>query len=359
MRYLKASKYILGGKDIFMKSMTLTEISDLKMNKNPLSCIEANIPEINKNEVLIKVNACAVCHTELDEIEGRIKPLKLPVIPGHQIVGRVIETGSEVKKIKQGDRVGIGWINSACGKCEYCRSGFENLCPEFIATGKDVDGGYAEYTKISENYAALIPENFSDEEASPLLCAGAVGYRALKLTNVKDKMNLGFLGFGASNHLVLKMAKAIYPGLKMFVFARAENERKLAMELGAYWSGDISESPACKLNAIIDTTPVWKPAADILKNLKPNGRLIINNIRKEDLDKDYLANIDYARDLWMEKEIKSVANVTFKDIEEVLRIASDHDIKPEFQVFNLCEANVALSEIKNKKIYGAKVLKIS
>ncbi len=342
-----------------MKSMVLTKISDLKINQNPLDYINAKTPEINKNEVLVKVNACAVCHTELDEIEGRIMPINLPVIPGHQIVGKVIEIGSEVKKLKKGDRVGIGWINSACGKCEYCKSGFENLCSGFIATGKDVNGGYAEYTKINENYAALIPENFTDEEASPLLCAGAVGYRALKLTNIKDKMNLGFLGFGASNHLVLKIAKAIYPDLKLFVFARSENERKLAALLGAYWSGDIQERPPEKLNAIIDTTPVWKPVIEALKNLKPNGRLVINNIRKEDFDKDYLINIDYSRDLWMEKEIKSVANVTFDDIEEVLEIASNHDIKPEIQIFNLEEANIALNEIKNKKIFGAKVLRIS
>ncbi len=342
-----------------MKSMMLTKISDFKINKTPLSYAFAEIPQINKNEALVKVSACAVCHTELDEASGRIRPIKLPVIPGHQIIGRVIEIGSEVKKLKRNDRVGIGWINSACGKCEYCRSGFENLCPDFVATGKDVNGGYAEYTKISEDYAALIPENFTDEEASPLLCAGAVGYRALKLTNIKDKMNLGFLGFGASNHLVLKIAKAIYPNSKFFVFARSENERKLALELGAYWGSDIKEIPPEKLNAVIDTTPVWMPVVEVLKNLKPNGRLVINNIRKEDFDKDYLINIDYPRDLWMEKEIKSVANVAFNDIKEVLKIASNHDIKPKIQIFNLDEANTALNEIKNKDFSGAKVLKIS
>ncbi|MHB8282830.1 MAG: alcohol dehydrogenase catalytic domain-containing protein, partial [bacterium] len=298
-------------------------------------------------------------HTELDEIEGRIKPIKLPIIPGHQIVGRIIETGKDVKKLQKGDRVGIGWINSACGKCEYCKNGYENLCSEFVSTGKDVDGGYAEYIKINENYAALIPENFTDEEASPLLCAGAVGYRALKLTNIEDKMNLGFLGFGASNYLVLQIAKAIYPNSKFFVFARSENERKFAKELGAYWCGDITETPVEKLNAIIDTTPVWMPVVEVLKNLKPNGRLVINNIRKEDFDKDYLINIDYPRDLWMEKEIKSVANVTFNDIKEVLSIASKYNIKPEYQIYDLLDANKAIIDIKEKRIKGAKVLKIS
>ena len=341
-----------------MKSMMLTKISDLKINKTPLDPVESETPQINKNEVLIRVRACAVCHTELDEIEGRIQPINLPVIPGHQIVGDVIEIGSEVNKLRIGDRVGIGWINSACGKCEYCKSGLENLCPDFVATGKDVNGGYAEYTKINENYAALIPENFTDEEASPLLCAGAVGYRALKLSGIKDGMNLGFLGFGASNHLVLKIAKALFPNIKLFVFARAENERKLALRLGAYWSGDIKDIAPEKLNAVIDTTPVWMPVAEIMKNIKPGGRLVINNIRKEDLDKDYLINIDYSRDLWMEREIKSVANVTFADIQEVIEIAAKFNIKPELQVYGLNEANTALTEIKNKKISGAKVLKI-
>jgi propanol-preferring alcohol dehydrogenase len=342
-----------------MKSMTLTKITDLKINKTPLSNIDVKIPEINQNEILIKIDTCAVCHTELDEIEGRIKPIELPIIPGHQIVGRIIEMGKDVKKLQKGDRVGIGWINSACGKCEYCKNGYENLCQEFVSTGKDVDGGYAEYTKINENYAALIPENFANEEASPLLCAGAVGYRALKLTNIEDKMNLGFLGFGASNHLVLQIAKAIYPNSKFFVFARSENERKFAKELGAYWCGDITETPVEKLNAIIDTTPVWMPVVEVLKNLKPHGRLVINNIRKEDFDKDYLINIDYSRDLWMEKEIKSVANVTFNDIKEVLSIASKYNIKPEYQIYDLLDANNAIIDIKEKRIKGAKVLKIS
>jgi propanol-preferring alcohol dehydrogenase len=337
----------------------LTKISDLKTNKMPLSPVETEIPKINKNEALIKVSACAVCHTELDEIEGRIRPINLPVIPGHQIVGKVVETGSEVNRLRIGDRVGIGWINSACGKCEYCKSGLENLCADFVATGKDVNGGYAEYTKINENYAAIIPENFTDEEASPLLCAGAVGYRALKLSGIKNGMNLGFLGFGASNNLVLKIAKSVFPNIKLFVFARSENERKHALRLGANWSGDIKEIPPEKLHSVIDTTPVWMPAAEVMKNIRPGGRLVINNIRKEDLDKDYLINIDYSRDLWMEREIKSVANVTFADIEEVLQTASKYNIKPEFQLYELNEANTALTEIKNKNISGAKVLKIS
>lgn len=339
-----------------MKAMILTEFSDLKTNPAPLSIGQADTPIPGNNEALVKIHACGVCHTEIDEIEGRIEPIKLPVVPGHQIVGTVIETGKKVRKLRIGEKVGIGWINSACGTCEYCRNGFENLCPNFVATGKDVDGGYAEYIKVNENYAAKIPENLTDEESAPLLCGGAVGYRALKLANIANGINLGLLGFGASNHIVLKIAAKIYPSAKFFVFARAEAERKLALSLGASWSGDIECIPPEKLDAIIDTTPVWRPVVEALKFLKPGGRMVINNIRKETIDKDILRNIDYGRDLWMEKEIKSVANVTFSDITETLEVASKFGIKPELQVYSLTEANKALSEIKNKKILGAKVL---
>lgn len=329
--------------------------------KKPLEQIDIDRPAIKQDDknIIVKIHACAVCHTDIDELEGRFENLRLPVIPGHQIVGTVEEKGGKVNKFKIGNRVGIGWINSACGTCYYCKNGMENLCSSFVATGRDVNGGYTEYISVNENYAALIPDNLTNEEASPLLCAGAVGYRALKLAGIKDGMNVGFVGFGASNHLVLKIALKLYPNSKLFVFARSKQEREFALELGAFCSLDTGETSSEKLQAIIDTTPVWKPAVDALKNLAPNGRMVINAIRKEDSDKNYLANIDYERDLWMEKEIKSTANVTFKDIEETLEIASKFNIKPEFQLFDLKEANTAIEEIKAKKIKGAKVLKIN
>lgn len=355
-----------------MKSLIIKKFTDLKeiisnFDYNPkvkdfdlpLDYYDTEIPDIKDDEVLIKIGACAVCHTELDEIEGRITPMKLPVIPGHQIVGKIIKTGKNVKKLKESDRVGVGWINSACGKCWYCQNGLENLCADFVATGKDVNGGYAEYTKVRENYAALIPDSFSDEEASPLLCAGAVGYRSLKLTGITNGLNLGFLGFGASNHLVLQIAAVLYPDSKLFVFARSSNERAIAKKLGAFWTGDTADTPPEKINAIIDTTPVWKPITDILQHLAPAGRLVINNIRKENYDIEYLKNIDYARDLWMEKEIKSVANVTFNDIKEVIEIAYKFNIKPQIEIYSLSDANNAILDIKNRKINGSKVLKIS
>jgi propanol-preferring alcohol dehydrogenase len=340
-----------------MKGMAITKVCDV-LKTEPLTLMDFNIPEIGENEILIEVSTCGVCHTELDEIEGRTKPLFYPMIPGHQIVGRVVKKGGNVKRFSEGDRVGVGWIFSACGECEYCKNGLENLCSHFKATGKDSFGGYAEYMKIDEKYAIPLPDTFTDEEAAPLLCAGAIGYRSLKLTNIKDNMRLGLVGFGASAHIVLKLVKFLYPNVEIFVFARNRQEREFALKLGAKWSGDIHESSPKLLNAAIDTTPVWKPLVEVLKNLAPNGRLVINAIRKEDIDKDYLLKISYERDLWLEKEIKSVANVTLRDIAEFINIASKAEIKPVYQTYELTEANIALRELKEGKIRGAKVLKI-
>ncbi len=341
-----------------MKAMVIDRICDLIEEQNPLKMVELPKPSIKDREILMKVSACGVCHTELDEIEGRTPPPKLPVIPGHQLVGVVEEVGNSVTRFQPGDRVGVAWIYSACGKCKFCLKGEENLCPEFKATGRDENGGYAEYMVISEDFAYKIPDNFSDVEAAPLLCAGAIGYRSLRLTNIKNGDYLGLTGFGASAHIVLKMVKYKYPDTKVFVFARSEKERAFALELGAIWSGDTEEKSPETLDAIIDTTPVWKPIVEALKNLRPGGRLVINAIRKEDIDKDYLLKLDYPIHLWLEKEIKSVANVTRRDVEEFIALSSEIPIKPEVQVYRLEEANKALLELKMRKIRGAKVLKI-
>ncbi|MGA1863000.1 zinc-dependent alcohol dehydrogenase family protein [Deferribacter thermophilus] len=341
-----------------MKAMVIEKICDLSKEDKPLSLVELPIPKIESNEILVEVAACGVCHTELDEIEGRTAPPKLPVIPGHQIVGRVVEKGGGVTKFNIGDRVGIGWIYAACGSCEFCKNGLENLCNDFKATGRDMHGGYAEYFKINENFAVKIPDFFNDYEAAPLLCAGAIGYRSLKLAGIKNGDRLGLTGFGASAHLVLKLVKFIYPNCDVYVFARNPSEREFALSLGAVWAGDITDVSPEKLHAIIDTTPVWKPIVEGMKNLLPAGKMIINAIRKEDLDKGYLLNFKYEEHIWMEKVIKSVANVTLKDIEEFIEVAAKAGIKPEYQLYELTEANIALKELKNKKIRGAKVLKI-
>jgi len=341
-----------------MRAMILDGTYDLSKDKSPLKLVELPIPEPKAKEVLVKVSVCGVCRTDLDEVEGRTLPSKFPIIPGHQIVGRVEKTGNKVSKLKIGDRVGIAWINSACGRCRFCLSGKENLCYEFKATGRDVDGGYAEYTLVDEDFAYKIPDNFSDEESAPLLCAGAIGYRSLSLCNTKDGENIGLFGFGASAHLVLQLARHMYPNSKVFVFTRNATEREFALKLGAYWAGDITDTSPERLNSIIDTTPVWKSIVLALRNLKRDGRLVINAIRKEEVDKEYLLNMNYETDLWLEKEIKSVANVTRNDVVEFLEIAKEIPIRPEIQIFNLEDANKALLEIKEGKIKGAKVLKI-
>ncbi len=341
-----------------MKAMILPRLASLRENPEPLELAELPVPTPGPGEVLIKVHVCGVCHTELDEIEGRTPPPKLPVVLGHQVVGEVVELGEGCSQLKTGDRVGVAWIYSACGQCEYCRNGQENLCAQFRATGRDANGGYAEYMVAPEAYVHPIPALFKDAEAAPLLCAGAIGYRSLRLAHLHDGHSLGLTGFGSSGRLVLKMVRAQFPGSKVFVFARSPAERAFALELGAAWAGDTADTPPEKLDAIIDTTPAWKPVVEALKALKPGGRLVINAIRKEDVDKGYLLRLDYPDYLWLEKEIKSVANVTRQDVREFLELAAKIPIKPEYQEYPLEAANEALYELKTQQVRGAKVLRV-
>jgi alcohol dehydrogenase, propanol-preferring len=341
-----------------MKAMVLKRICSLKEHQEPLEMKELPDPVPTGNEILVKVSVCGVCHTELDEIEGRTPPPRLPVVLGHEVVGRVEATGNRAGIFNIGDRVGVGWIHSACGECAFCLDGNENLCRHFKATGRDANGGYAQYMTVPETSAFIIPEEFSDAEAAPLLCAGAVGYRSLRLTGLRNGGNIGLTGFGASGHLVLKMVEHLYPNSQVFVFARSKGQRAFARELGAVWAGDTKAHSPLKLNCIIDTTPVWGPILEALKNLAPGGRLVINAIRKEEIDKESLLALDYPVHLWMEKEIKSVANVSRRDLREVLALAAEMKIKPEIQEFSLEEANRALVELKTRKIHGAKVLRI-
>jgi propanol-preferring alcohol dehydrogenase len=341
-----------------MKALILPQIVNLADNAQPLQLATLPDPVPRENEILIKVSTCGVCHTELDEIEGRTPPAQLPIVLGHQIVGRVVAAGNFVTRFHSGERVGVAWIFSACGQCAYCQSGRENLCEKFRATGRDVPGGYAEYLTVSEDFAYRLPAAFSDVEAAPLLCAGAIGYRSLMLTGLQDGQTLGLTGFGASAHLVLQMTQRRFPRTPVFVFARSEAEREFARELGAAWAGETTAESPVKLDAIIDTTPVWTPVVEALKNLAPGGRLVINAIRKEDVDQAALTRLDYARDLWQEKEIKSVANVTRHDVSEFLLIAAEIPIKPEVQTYALEEANQALLELKKRQVRGAKVLVI-
>lgn len=342
-----------------MKAMVLKGLAPLDRDPAPLELENLPEPVPGPGEVLIRVRACGVCHTELDEIEGRTPPAHLPMVLGHQVVGEVVGLGTGCRHFRLGQRVGVGWIHKSCGQCRACRSGNENLCPQFQATGRDAPGGYAELTTVPEDFAYLLPDALLPTEAAPLLCAGAIGYRSLRLAALRDGDSLGLTGFGASAHLVIKMVRAMYPSSKVFVFARSGRERGFARELGAAWTGETEAQAPEKLRSIIDTTPAWKPVVEALKNLAPGGRLVINAIRKEDRDKEVLLDLDYPKHLWLEKEIKTVANVARSDVKEFLDLASRIPLKPAVEEFPLEQANQALAALKRGSIRGAKVLRIA
>ncbi len=341
-----------------MKAMLLDRVGPVQLESTPLYLAEMPEPVPADDEVLLRVQTCGVCHTELDEIEGRTPPPRLPIILGHQVVGRVIALGKHVTQWRQNDRVGVAWIFRACGECSFCKTDRENLCPQFLATGRDRNGGYAQYMVAPAAFVVRIPDAFTDSEAAPLLCAGAIGYRSLALTNLRDGQMLGLTGFGASAHLVLKLAKYRFPSSDVFVFARSERERAFAKEIGAAWVGDTNEPAPIPLDAIIDTTPAWRPVVAAMENLAPGGRLVINAIRKEDADKLVLTRIDYPTHLWLEKEIKSVANVTRRDVREFLNAAAELKLTPQVRQYALSDANQALVDLKVGSLTGAKVLVI-
>ena len=341
-----------------MKAQLLSRLGPLDGRHPPLEFVDLPDPTPGPGELLVRVSACGVCHTEIDEIEGRMPPPRLPVVPGHQVVGVVAACGPRPSAIRPGTRVGTAWIYAACGRCRFCLTGRENLCPEFCATGRDVNGGYAEFMVVREEFAFPMPDGLSDAEAAPLLCAGAIGYRSLRLANLPDGGRLGLTGFGASAHLVLKLVRHRDPDAEIFVFARSETEREFARALGAVWAGNTLDEAPVPLDAIIDTTPVWRPVVEALSNLAPGGRLVINAIRKEDGDRAALAAIDYASHLWMEREIKSVANVTRRDVAEFLEAASRMGIAPEVEEYPLADAGRALLDLKARAVRGAKVLRI-
>jgi propanol-preferring alcohol dehydrogenase len=316
-----------------------------------LALVERPVPEPAPGEILVHVAACGVCHTELDEIEGRLPP-RLPIVPGHQIVGRVERSGTGASAFRTGDRVGVAWINWACGACAACLAGDENLCPNARWTGKDVDGGYAEYAVVSEPFAYPIPDRFSDAEAAPLLCAGVIGYRALRLAHLSDGQTLALFGFGASAHIVIQIARHRCPASTIFVVTRSESHRALARQLGADWTGAPGEALPGKAHKAIDFTPVGATVREALANLAPGGRLVVNAIRKQ----DPVPELDYAAHLWHEKELKSTANVTRRDAEEFLPLAAEIPIVPEVEIFPLAQANEALVKLKRGAIRGAAVL---
>ncbi len=335
-----------------MKAMVLERITSVE--KRPLKLVDSTQPVPGPDEILVKVSACGVCHTELDEIEGRVPPSQFPMILGHEVVGRVEALGSAARKFGKGDRVGIAWISWACGRCAFCLKGEENLCETARWTGKDAPGGYAEYTMVSEDFAYPIPLGFTDVKAAPLLCAGVIGYRALRLSGMEDGKVLGLYGFGASAHIVIQVVKHKYPNGRVFVFTRPHQKehQDLAKRLGADWIGATGDTSPEKLDCAIDFTPVGEPVREALRNLQKGGRVIINAIRKV----APIPELDYAEHLWHEKELKSVANVTRRDAREFLPLAAEIPIVPETQEFKLEEANEALALLKEGRMRGAGVL---
>jgi propanol-preferring alcohol dehydrogenase len=341
-----------------MRAMRIHRLAPLQDSPTPLVAENIATPAPDCAGLLIRVHACGVCHTELDEIEGRTPPAFLPMTPGHQVVGTVVREGPGCRFGLAGKRVGVAWIHSACGQCEWCTSERENLCPDFVACGRDAPGGYAELMVAREEFVHEIPAGIGDCEATPLLCAGAVGYRSLRLCELSNGQSLGLTGFGASGHLVLQMARYLFPDTGIHVFARSEKEREFATQLGALWTGDTRDKPPQALDAIIDTTPAWLPVLSAMENLAPGGRLVINAIRKEAGDRELLSELDYDRHLWREKSLSTVANVTRSDVKECLRLASVIPLEPHVQEYRLEEANEALRALKKGHIRGAKVLRL-
>jgi propanol-preferring alcohol dehydrogenase len=326
---------------------------------SPLRVVDVPMPHVGDEDVLIRVAVCGVCRTDLDVVEGRLAASHYPIIPGHQVVGTVAGRGRHVDAYREGDRVGVAWIHWACGVCRWCRAGTENLCPRFRSTGCDANGGYAEYVAAPAAFTYAIPDALDDEHAAPLLCAGAIGWRSLRLTNLRDGDPLGLTGFGASAHLVLQLARRRFPRSPVYVFARNAGERAFALQLGAGWAGDTADTPPEPLAAMIDTTPAWKPVVEALAHLMPGGRLVINAIRKSNADRNELERLDYARHLWMEREVKSVANVTREDVREMLAIATDAGLLPEVTRMPLEDANVALDRMRQGvDVRGATVLTV-
>ena len=350
-----------------MKAMVLKEVceievkgearkyTDLPLKTDPLEMIDLPDPIPGPKQILIKISACGVCHTELDEIEGRLMPTTFPIILGHEVVGRVEDMGPGAMRFEEGARVGVAWIYSSCGKCRFCIKGQENLCQQFQGTGHNANGGYAQYMVISEDFAYPIPEGFSDSQAAPLLCAGVIGYRALRLSGVRPGDTLGLYGFGASAHIAIQVAK--YWDCQVFVFSRQKTGDHLALakKLGADWVGATEEIPPEKLDYAIDFTPAGEPVRHALKNLQKGGRVVVNAIRKL----DPIPELEYATHVWYEKELKSVANVTRQDAQEFLPLAAKIGIVPEIQEFGFDEVNQVLNVLKQGKIQGAGVLKIS
>jgi len=322
-----------------------------RIESNPLELVDVPVPEPGDGEVLVRVHSCGVYRTDLHVIEGELPPRKSPVVPGHQVVGLVEKQGRNARRFAAGARVGIAWLHKTDGTCEYCRSGAENLCdhPEF--TGYSVNGGYAEYIVAPENFVYGIPEGFPDEQAAPLLCAGIIGFRSLRLSGIKPGGRLGFYGFGAAAHVAIQVAR--HRTVEVFASTRDARHQKLALELGAAWAGGTFDEPPKKLDAAIVFAPAGEIVPAALKALKKEGVLVLGGIHMS-----AIPSFPYDL-LYQERVIRSVANNTRQDGEDFLRVAAEIPIRTHVQIFPLQDANRALNALKNDAIPGAAVLRIS
>lgn len=332
-----------------MLAMILKETKEIE--KKPLELMEMEKPKIKTNEILVKVGFCGVCHTDLHAVEGELRLPKKPLVPGHQVVGMVEEIGDEVTRFKKGDRVGMAWLHSACGKCKYCVQDKENLCENAQFTGYHVDGGYAQYTIISQDFAYPIPEGFSDEQAAPLLCGGIIGYRALRLSQIKPKGVLGLYGFGNSAHVAIQVA--IHWGCEVLVFTRSKEHQKLAENLGAVWTGQAKDKAPRKLDSAIIFAPAGELVLDALEALDKGGTLALAGIYMTPIPE-----MDYEKHLYHERTVRSVANATRGDGEDLLKLAGEIPIRTKTTTFPMKDANRALLLLKQSKIDGAGVLEI-
>lgn len=320
------------------------------VNLQSLALTDFPKPEPVEGEIRVKVRACGVCHTDLHLVEGELPDPMLPVIPGHEIIGVVDAVGENATRHRIGDRVGIAWLNDSCGHCQYCRSGHENLCESAHFTGYTAHGGYAEYITVGESYAYPIPDVFSDSEAAPLLCAGVVGYRSLKLSDLQPGERLGLYGFGASAHICIQVAH--YWDCEAYVFTRSQSHKQHARELGAVWVGDANDTPAQPLDRAIIFAPAGWIVPLALGHLRKAGTLCINAIHMSEIPA-----MPYEL-LWYERTIRSVANVTRQDAEEFLPLAAKIPIRPQVQTYPLSEANHVLQRVKESAVDGAAVLQI-
>ncbi|HYL16800.1 MAG TPA: zinc-dependent alcohol dehydrogenase family protein [Terriglobales bacterium] len=318
--------------------------------ESPLAQREIPTPSPGAHELRIRVHCCGLCHTDLHTVEGDLPLPKLPVVPGHQIVGVVDAIGRSVRQLKEGDRVGIPWLYSTDGTCRYCLQGLENLCDNGRFTGYHVNGGYAEATVISEDFAHPLPSSFSDENAAPLLCAGIIGYRSYRLSTIRRGERLGLYGFGASAHLVIQLAR--YEGCEVYVFTRAAAHRELAKKLGAAWVGGADENPPGPLDAAIIFAPAGALVRDALRVLRKGGTLALAGITMSPIPE-----LDYSL-LYHEKVVRSVANSTRQDCREFLQLAADANLKTEIRTYPLEQANQGLQDLKHSRIEAAGVLRI-